>query len=42
MYESYNWPGAYSLKDEFKIIMKHFREMLDGVLKDIKKREKSL
>lgn len=38
MYESYDWPGAYSLKDEVKIIIQHFKELLDGVLKEIQKR----
>lgn len=40
MYESYDWPGAYSLKDEFRTIIRHFREMLDGVLKEIKRKDK--
>lgn len=37
MYESYPWPGAYSLKDEVKIIVRHFKELLNDVLCEIKK-----
>lgn len=40
MYESYPWPGAYSIKDEVKIIVRHFKEFLDGMLKDIKRTKK--
>lgn len=35
MYESYSWPGAYSLKDEVKIFFRKFKELLDGVSKAI-------
>lgn len=37
MYESYSWPGAYSLKDEAKLIVKQFKELFDGILKEIQK-----
>lgn len=42
MYESYPWPGAYSLKDEVKIIVRQFKELLNGVLKDIKRNKKRI
>jgi hypothetical protein len=38
MYESYQWPGAYSLKDEVRIIINQFKEMLNGVIKEIEKK----
>lgn len=37
MYKSYPWPGASSLKSEVKLIVEQFKELLNGVLKDIKK-----
>ena len=42
MYESYSWPGAYSFKDEIKLIAEWFREMLDGTLKKIEETEKKI
>ncbi len=36
MYESYNWPGAYSLKDEFRILLNNFKKIFDGILNEIK------
>lgn len=38
MYESYSWPGAYSLKDEVKIFVRKFKELIDGVSKVIHKK----
>lgn len=38
MYESYDWPGAYSLKEEVKIIIRQFKELFNNVLKEIQKR----
>lgn len=40
MYESYSWPGAYTFKEEVKLFTKLLKEMLEGVLKSIEKREK--
>lgn len=40
MYESYPWPGAYTLKDEVKLVVKQFKDLLDNVLKEIKKNKK--
>lgn len=42
MYESYQWPGAYSLKDEVKLFAKLLKELLDGVLKGIEKHERKI
>lgn len=39
MYESYPWPGAYTLKGEVKLFSKWVRELFDGILKEIKKSE---
>jgi len=39
MYESYQWPGAYTLKDEVKIFSKWVIELFDGILGEIKKKE---
>lgn len=40
MYESYPWPGAYTLKDEVKLFSKWIKELFDGVIKEIEKNEK--
>lgn len=42
MYESYAWPGAYSFKGEIKLVVKWFKEMFDGVLKEIEQTEKKI
>lgn len=42
MYESYDWPGAYTLKDEMKLFVQWFKELFDGVLKEIEKKEKNI
>lgn len=39
MYESYSWPGAYSLKTEFKMLVKFFKESLLHLAARIKKAE---
>ena len=39
MYESYPWPGAYTLKDEMKIFTKLIKEFFDGLVNEIKKTE---
>lgn len=41
MYESYSWPGAYSLKDEVKLLAKWVRELFDGIIKEIEKTERT-
>lgn len=40
MYESYAWPGVHNFKKS--IFVKLFRQLFDGVLKEIEKREKSI
>lgn len=40
MYESYSWPGAYSLKDEMKLLIGWFKKILSGIHKEIKEVEK--
>lgn len=40
MYESYPWPGAYTIKDEMRMIVQWVKELFDGVLKEIEKRNK--
>lgn len=39
MYESYPWPGAYTLRGEMKLVVKWFKELLDGVLDEIEKKD---
>ena len=36
MYESYEWPGAYTLKEDVKIFKKWVQELFVGVLNEIK------
>lgn len=40
MYESYPWPGAYTLKDEVKLLTKWVKELFEGVVKEIEKKNK--
>lgn len=40
MYESYSWPGAYTLKDEVKLFSKWVKELFEGVIKEIEKKHK--
>lgn len=40
MYESYPWPGAYTIKDEMRLIAQWVKELFDGVIKEIEKRNK--
>lgn len=42
MYESYAWPGAYSVKTEIKMLFKKVKEHFNGVLKKIEKAEKKI
>ena len=42
MYESYAWPGAYSFKGEMKMFVKWFKELFDGVLKEMEDTEKKI
>lgn len=36
MYESYDWPGAYTLKDEVELFKKWVQELFTGVILEIK------
>lgn len=36
MYESYSWPGAISVKEEVKVIIKWIKKILASDVKDIK------
>lgn len=38
MYESYSWPGAYSLKYEFKLLIRKVKEIFDEVSKAVHKK----
>jgi len=40
MYESYSWPGAYTIKDEMKFFAQWVKDLFDGVLKEIGKKHK--
>lgn len=40
MYESYPWPGAYTLKQEVKLFTKWIKELFSGVIKEIERVEK--
>ena len=42
MYESYAWPGAYSVKTEIKMLFRKVKERFEGVLKKIEKTEKKI
>lgn len=42
MYESYSWPGAYSFKGELKLFVEWFKELFDGLLKEIEETEKKI
>lgn len=39
MYESYPWPGAYTLKDEMRLFVNWFKKVLEGLHKNIEKIE---
>lgn len=34
MYESYPWPGAYTIKDEFKMLTCWIKGILSGMFKE--------
>lgn len=42
MYESYAWPNACSYKGETKLFIKWFKQLLNGVLKEIEAKEKKI
>lgn len=39
MYESYPWPGAHTLSDEVKLLTKWIKELFDGIIVEIQKKE---
>ena len=39
MYESYSWPGAYTLKDEIKLFVNWFKKLFNGLHKNIQELE---
>lgn len=40
MYESYSWPGAYTLKDEMRLVANWFKKLFNGLHKNIEKYDK--
>ena len=42
MYESYAWPGAYSIKTEIKMLITKIKERFESVLKKIENTEKKI
>lgn len=42
MYESYSWPGAYSIKTEIKMITKKIKKLFISAVKKIEEKEKKI
>lgn len=36
MYESYPWPGAYSIKSDFKFFINYIKSLVDNINKKLR------